>query len=154
MRSKRGIGHVGGDVDANRVDIATMTRVADWVVCELIRTYHKLSLEAAQELVDALAARETPDIWEVEGQRRVLRSDLTMKQKTLLVLHAEPTTAASVDDLCSWLECGKHAVYRRDVLRPLHKTRLVEFNEMTGIVRLSPLGVSEVETRIRVAAAN
>jgi hypothetical protein len=47
MRNKRGIGHVGGDVDANSIDISAMTKVADWIVCELIRIYHGLSLEEA-----------------------------------------------------------------------------------------------------------
>jgi hypothetical protein len=48
MRNKRGIGHVAGDVDANAIDIATMARTADWIVCELIRINHGLSLEEAQ----------------------------------------------------------------------------------------------------------
>lgn len=45
MRNKRGIGHVGGDVDANGIDIATMARTADWILCELIRINHGVSLE-------------------------------------------------------------------------------------------------------------
>lgn len=31
LRNKRGIGHVGGDVDANAIDGITIARVADWV---------------------------------------------------------------------------------------------------------------------------
>lgn len=33
MRNKRGVGHVGGDVDPNAIDAAVMSRVADWIVC-------------------------------------------------------------------------------------------------------------------------
>jgi hypothetical protein len=62
VRNKRGIGHVGGDVDANRIDATTVARTCDWVVCELIRVYHSLSLEEAQNLVDGLAQRTIPDI--------------------------------------------------------------------------------------------
>ena len=149
MRNKRGIGHVGGDVDANKIDVATMTRITDWIVCELIRVYHDLSLEQAQELVDGLAARETVDIWEVGGKKRVLRSDLTLKQRTLLLLHADPTTAVREEDLCSWIECERAAVYRRDVLRPLHAARLVEFDETAALIHISPLSIKEVEERIR-----
>jgi len=36
---------VGGDVDANSIDVSATTKVADWTVCELIRLYHGLSPE-------------------------------------------------------------------------------------------------------------
>jgi hypothetical protein len=77
LRNKRGIGHVGGDIDANAIDGTTIARVADWVVCELIRIYHKLSIEEADALVSSLASRDIPDVWEVAGKKRVLRTDLS-----------------------------------------------------------------------------
>jgi hypothetical protein len=153
MRSKRGIGHVGGDVDANAIDVATMARTADWIVCELVRVYHNLSLEEAQDLVDSLASREIPEIWEVDGKKRVLRVGLNSKQQTLLLLYSDVTSAVLDDDLCSWIEYASLALYRRDVLRPLHKARLIEFGEELGTVRLSPAGVREVEDRIRKRGA-
>src|SRR5664280_1735134 len=64
MRNKRGIGHVGGDIDANGIDIATMARTADWVICELIRINHGVSLEEAQDIVDGISVRQLPTIWE------------------------------------------------------------------------------------------
>ena len=63
MRNKRGIGHVGGDVNANCIDLAVLSAMADWVVCELIRLYHGLSLEEAQGLVDGISIRRLPVIW-------------------------------------------------------------------------------------------
>lgn len=30
MRGKRGIGHVGGDIEANSIDLATIVRMCDW----------------------------------------------------------------------------------------------------------------------------
>lgn len=63
-----------------------MARIADWIVCELIRSYHNLSLEEAQVLVDSLAVRHLPDIWEVGGRKRVLRSDLGYNEGTPIAL--------------------------------------------------------------------
>jgi len=145
MRSKRGIGHVGGDVDANVIDVATLTRVADWIICELVRVYHSLSLEEAQDIVDGLATREIPEIWEVDGKKRVLNPGLTKKTQTLLLLYSDPSSAVLIEDLCSWVEYANIAHYRRDVLRPMHKARLIEYDEEVGSVRLSPSGVKEVE---------
>jgi hypothetical protein len=148
MRNKRGIGHVGGDVEANGIDAATMSRVADWVVCELIRVYHKLSIEEAQEIVDAISIRSLPDVWEVGGKRRVLRPELKGKQQVLLLLYGDPSSAVPAEDLCAWVEYANPTLFRRDVLRPLHKARLVEYDVEAGLVYLSPLGAKEVEEKL------
>jgi hypothetical protein len=148
MRSKRGIGHVGGDVEPNDIDLATMARLADWVVCELIRVYHRLSLEEAQDLVDSLSIRDLPDVWEVAGKKRVLREGLTAKQQVLLLLYSDPAAAVLAEDLCAWVEYAQLPVFRRDVLRPLHVARLVEFDATVDTVQLSPIGAKEVEERI------
>jgi hypothetical protein len=62
LRNKRGIGHVGGDVDANAIDGITIARVSDWMVCELIRLFHNMSLEEADALINSLASRDIPDV--------------------------------------------------------------------------------------------
>jgi hypothetical protein len=152
MRNKRGIGHVGGDVDANEIDVATMTRVADWIVCELIRVYHKLSLEEAQDLVDGLAVRQLPDIWEVDGKKRVLKPGLDMKDQALLLMYSDATSSLLEDDLMEWLDHSNKSNFRRDVLRPLHRQRLIEFDANIGTVRISPLGIKNVEERLKPAS--
>lgn len=151
MRNKRGIGHVGGDVEANRIDSATVTRLADWVLCELVRIFHGLSLEGAQDLVDSLAQRELPDIWEVAGKKRVLRKNLSASQQALLLLYSDPSSFVLAEDLCAWVEYSQPSMFKRNVLRPLHKNRMVELDEESDVVHLSPLGVREVEQVILAA---
>lgn len=148
LRGKRDIGHVGGDVTANEIDALTVVRVCDWVMCELIRLHHGLSLEDAQDLVDALAFRSVPDIWTVAGKKRVLRLDLSYKDKTLLLLYSEPSSGVMLEDLMAWVEHSNKTVYCRDVLVPLHKDKLIEFNRSEEIVILSPLGTQRVESKL------
>jgi len=148
LRNKRGIGHVGGDVDANHIDAMTIARVCDCVVCELIRVYHKLSLEDAQYLVDGLAQRNVPDIWHVAGKKRVLRNDLDFKQQVLLLCYQEPLNAVLQEDLFSWVEHSNFTVFKRSVLQPLHKRRLIEYDTSADTITISPLGIREVEERI------
>jgi hypothetical protein len=157
LRNKRGIGHAGGDVDANAIDIATIARVADWILCELIRIYHDLSLEDADALVSSLSSRDIPDIWEVGGKKRVLRSDLDFKQKTLLLLYTSIESAILVEDLYSWSKYSTLAMYKKSVLGNLDSNNLVEYDRETNTVIISPLGVKCVEeeiirTPIKVAA--
>lgn len=149
MRNKRSIGHVGGDVDPNAIDAATIARVADWILCELTRCFHKMSLEEAQSLVDAVSSRKLPDIWEVGGRKRVLRADLSAKDRTLLLLYSCDELGALEEDLFEWCRYSNRAMFRTRVLVPLDSQSLVDFDDSTGWVTLSPTGVSIVEQRIQ-----
>jgi len=145
LRNKRGIGHVGGDVDANRLDSQVVSTACDWVVCELIRVFHNLSLEEAQDLVDSVSTRQIPDIWEIGGRKRVLREDLDFKDKTLLLLYSSIDQGALVEDLFLWTKYSNAHMFKRAVLEPLDKKCLVDYDPLTDFVILSPLGIKRVE---------
>jgi len=148
LRGKRGIGHVGGDVEANQIDAETLLRTCDWVICELIRIHHDLSLEDAQDLVDAIAVRTIPDIWEVAGKKRVLRTDLSFKDKVLLLLYSDPQSGVFVEDLFEWSKHSNFTVFKRDVIHHLHGALLVEYDKESEIVYISQLGTKRVEENI------
>lgn len=148
IRNKRGIGHQGGDVEANRVDIQSIVSTCIWTLCELIRIYHKVALEDAQGIVDSLGARRLPEVWEVMGRKRVLKPGLDFRQKVLLLLYTEPRDGVLVEDLFDWAEYSSLSMFKSKVLESLHDQKLIEFDRETGSVFLSPLGVAEVETSI------
>ncbi len=147
LRNKRGIGHVGGDIDANKIDAMTIARNADWIVCELIRIFHKLSLEEAQDIVDGISFRNLPIVWEIAGKKRVLREGLSAKQQVLLLLYSEPNLAILSEDLCSWVEYAP-SMFRPRVLSGLHKERLIEHDPESEVVYLSPKGAALVEDKL------
>jgi hypothetical protein len=148
MRSKRGIGHVGGDVDANAIDIAAMAKTADWIICELIRINHGLSLEEAQDIVDGISVRELPAIWEVAGKKRVLKVGLRAKDQALLLLYSSHDSAVLLEDLCEWIEYSNPRRFRREIVRELHKERLLEYDKDSESIILSPKGVRYVEENL------
>lgn len=148
LRNKRGIGHIGGDVEANQIDAASCLRTADWCICELIRIYHKLSLEEAQEILDAIAVRQSPAIWAVGGKRRVLKKGLPYSSQALLLLHGCEDTAVLSEDLADWIEHPRLWDFRAKVLAPLHSQRMVEWDKESDSVILSPLGVRYVEDEL------
>lgn len=148
MRNKRGIGHVGGDVDPNAIDGALIGRVADWIICELVRVNHNLSLEEAQDLVDGLAVRQLPDVWEVAGKRRVLRDGLSAKDQLLLLLYSCKDQWVLTEDLVSWVEYSNPSVLRSSILGKLHKERFVEWDRDSELVMLSPKVAKYVEDKL------
>lgn len=148
MRNKRGIGHVGGDVDANSIDIAAMTRTADWIVCELIRINHGLSLEEAQDIVDGISVRQLPTIWEVAGKKRVMKDGLKARDQVLLLLYSAQNSTVLLEDLCEWVEYSNPAVFKNKIIKELHKSRLLEFEEDSQSVTLSPKGIEYAEKHL------
>lgn len=147
IRNNRGVGHVGGDVDPNHMDATVVVAMAKWVVAEVIRLFHSVDTATATALVDALVSREVPVVWEVGGKKRVLAANLTIKEKTLLLLYSH-TGPASEADLRAWVEHANASVYRRDILRPAHKAKLVEYDTTNGTVELSPVGSQFVEQNL------
>src|SRR6202162_4340113 len=79
VRNNRNVGHVGGDVDPNHMDAVCVLQVAKWIMAELVRVLHSVSTEEATAIVDGLADRETPLIWEVNGKKRVMSTGLSMR---------------------------------------------------------------------------
>jgi hypothetical protein len=152
VRNNRGVGHVGGDVDPNHMDATFVVASAKWIVAELIRLLHAVDTRTASDLVEALTTREVPAIWTVQGQRRVLVGGLTMKKKALLLLYSEAGPVKEAD-LVSWVEHSNPSAFRRDILRPAHRERLLEYDQDAGTVELSPLGAQLVEAEIPLHAA-
>lgn len=148
MRNKRDIGHVGGDVDANRIDAATYTRLSDWCISELLRVVHTLSLEDAQALLDAMSVRQVPQVWSVAGKRRVLVQGMSVRDKTLLLLYSTPETSVLAEDLWEWTKHANFSNFKRDVIRPLDADCLIEYDRDTEAVILSPTGARYVEDNL------
>lgn len=148
LRGKRGIGHIGGDLDANEIDVLTIVRVCDWILIELIRVYYKIPLEEAQGIIDSLSFKFIPDIWEISGKKRVLKKGLSYKEKSLLLLYSQSEQGILTEDLFEWTKHSNIVAFKRDALRQLHKDDLIEYDEESEIIYISPLGIQKVEKEI------
>jgi hypothetical protein len=145
LRNKRGIGHVGGDIDANEIDAATSIRIADWCLSELIRVFHSLPIEEAQSLVDSIAERRLPLVWDIVGKKRILKTGLSYKGQVLLLLYTHAGSGLPLEDLLEWTESRRKDNFVRTVILPLHGQRLIEYDRSTGFVFISPTGSKKVE---------
>lgn len=145
VRNNRGVGHVGGDVDPNHMDAVYVVYVAKWMMSELVRLLHDLDTATATKIVEQLVERETPLVWEVAGTRRVLASGMGRRDSALLLMYHEHNVVRD-SDLLKWLEGTHLGNFKRDVIHPEHAIGRVHYDEATGLVHLSPLGVRHVET--------
>jgi hypothetical protein len=147
IRNNRGVGHVGGDVDPNHMDAVAVLYMSKWLLAELVRIFHDVDTIKATQEVDAIVERILPIVWKVGDKYRILNTNLSMKDKTLVILFNMMGQVA-VSDLVDWLEHSNASVYRSDVLRKLHKDKLIEFNEEQNNAIISPKGTRYVEENV------
>jgi hypothetical protein len=151
IRNNRGVGHAGAEVDPNHMDATVVVSTSKWLVAELVRLLHVLTTAEATDIVESLIEREVSLVWAHEDTKRVLRTGLTWKEQTLVLLLTD-TEPASESDLLRWLEHKSVSNYRRAVLRPMHKDRLIDYDEEKRTIRLLPPGVIAAETLVATKA--
>jgi len=144
IRNNRGVGHVGGDVDSNAMDASVVLNISKWIMAELVRIFHTVSTEEATTIVDHLIERTIPIVWDTGLVKRVLACKLPMKDQMLLLLYSELSKVAE-RQLLDWVEHSNPAIFRRDIIKKAHKSRLIEYDKISKTVQLSPLGIRYVE---------
>jgi len=149
IRNNRGVCHVGGDVDPNHMDATVVLYMAKWIMSELVRIFHNIDVQSATEVVEHITDRTLPIIWCVEDKVRILNTDLTMLEKTLLVLYFQKNPVGEIF-LVTCVEHTNPSVYRRDVLKKAHKKKLIEYDQSNKLVYISPKGINQVEESIDI----
>lgn len=152
IRNNRGVGHVGGEVDPNFMDATAVYTMASWTLAELVRVFHAVPIKEAQAAVDALVERKIPLIWEAGTARRVLDTALKATEQVLVLLYQSPAWV-SENDLFTSVEYSTISAFRGNVLRKLHKSRLIEHDQAGQRARISPKGSDFVEKNILATRA-
>jgi hypothetical protein len=146
FRNKRDVAHLGTDVSPNFPDSSLVIAVADWVLAEFVRLTFKCSPAEAQTIVDSLADRRLPLVWQQGEIIRVLDTELGFREKTLAVLyHLDPAhpTDRRLFEAVEYSNLGK---YRNNILQSLHKDALIDYRN--GTIILLPPGKRRVEQDI------
>lgn len=142
VRNNRGVGHVGGDVDPNYMDSSLVLSTTSWVVSELIRVLHSLTLDEAQQIVSRLSSHKSPAVWVSSVTRRVLVQNLNLNEQVLVLVgsNEEPT---AFNELVDWIE-NSNTGYVKRVVNKMHKSRLLEFSK-DELIELLPPGVKKLQ---------
>ncbi len=138
IRNKRGVGHLGGDINPNSVDSTLITSCADWIMAELFRIYYQCSMEEAQSIADSLVQRRLTLVYKIEQIRRVLLPSLSYKDQTLLLLASFYPEKVTEENLLLWIEPTNKSQYRSSILRSLHAKRLIEYSTSGWCIILPP----------------
>ncbi|MBM3947162.1 MAG: hypothetical protein FJ315_07190 [SAR202 cluster bacterium] len=142
IRNNRGVGHVGGDVNPNHMDSNAVLGMSSWVMAELVRVFHGLTVPEAQQIVDSIVEPRMPLVWSGPATKRVLDPTLPLQAQVLLLLATEPGDVA-VSDLLVWCDCPDKGYFSR-LLRRLHKQRLIELSLDEARAQILPPGTARV----------
>lgn len=123
------------------MDATFVVSVSNWILAELIRVFHDLSIEEAQQLVNSVAERRVPLIWQGDEVKRVLNPKIETRDQVLILVATSPGKIL-VKDLRNWTEY-KNSTRFIEILKSLHGAKLVEFNERNSTVEILPPGSQE-----------
>jgi len=145
LRNKRGVGHVAGDIDPNHMDASAVIAMTKWIVAEIVRLLNDVTADVAKATVEEITAKMPELVWCVGEKRRVLAKELGYKEQTLLLLHREHPRPVDCRLLFEWTEYSRLSSFRTNILKRCHSERLIEYDESSGLVYLSPNGIQVAE---------
>ena len=148
IRNKRGVGHLGGDVNANLMDATYIMSAVNWVLAELYRLAQVVSPEEAVRVIRRIVTPQIPLVYKIGDVKRVLNPSLSYKDQVLLILYASFPEFRSVQELLRDTEYSNSSRFRRDILSSLHKERLIEYDRKEDACVLLPSGMQYVENHI------
>jgi hypothetical protein len=125
------------------MDALAVVSMSGWVLGELIRVFHNVSVGEAQKTVDFITDRKIPLVWESDGMKRILDPSLPLKDQILLLIGSQ-SSKTNTRDLESWMEY-KDKAYFIKTLRQLHKTRFVNISNNESEIEILPPGTTYVE---------
>jgi len=147
IRNNRSVGHVGGDVDSNQMDSQAIVQMTGWIMGELVRVCHNISIEDAQSAVNNLTERKLPMVWELNELKRVLAPDIPFPKQILILLSSE-NQYLDTDKLFEWLDYSNKTYFKK-MLKDLHKKRFVDLSKDGNRIILLPPGLIEVESILK-----
>ena len=142
VRNNRGVGHAGGEVNPNIMDATFVMSVCSWIMAELVRCFHNLPIKEAQAIVDNLAERRMPIVWEGDNIKRVLDTSMTLSDQ-ILFLAGTSALPTRLDDIISWADCDNRSYFKK-ILGELHSKRMIEYDKSSDTVLLLPPGAKRI----------
>src|SRR6185437_1840320 len=87
FRSQRGAVHIDPDYTANEMDSTLIMSLARWTMSELLRVFWTGPKTGIAQVVREIVRFEVPAILVIDNKPLVLRTDCTVEQEILLLLH-------------------------------------------------------------------
>lgn len=136
VRNRRDVGHIGGDVSPNLADATLVVVLCDWALAELVRLTYSGDLESAQHVVDDLVERQAPVVEPINGFMKLLRPELSVPDRILVLLYHVGSGGASEADLSTWTKPSSRTAFASALSRLDKDARIHRSGGRSTITRL------------------
>ena len=144
IRNKRGMIHKN-HIDPNQMDAYLILNNSKRVLAELIRLSSSLSFDKTIEIVDSIMYRETSIIWNAGNFSRILDTRMSCADQIVCLLYLKNNQTEQ--ELRKTIEYSNASRFK-DILKALHKNRLIEYSDSICII--SPIGIQKSRRIIKV----
>lgn len=141
FRNNRNAAHLG-KINPGPIDGAIVHQIASWVLAELIRLYGSATDTETQAIINELALRPVPLVYEVAGTKIVLGNSILTSDKVLVLLSSEGGIADTTA-LARWSEYKNMTRFRSQVLKQLAAKKMIFLDGET--VHLLPAGSTRAD---------
>ncbi len=145
IRNKRDAAHLADNIDPNVQDSSLVVYTLDWVLAELVRMYHAVSANEAQNIVESLVTRRLPVVQDFAGFLKVLNPDLLAGEYSLVLLYQRGKNGATLDELIRWSKPKMRPNLKTTLDRLVHDRAFAHFDGQKYFITES--GMREVENR-------
>ena len=95
FRSQRGAVHIDPDYTANELDSTLVVSLARWIMSEILRIFWTGATESVAQAIREIVRFDVPAMLVLDGRPLVLRTDCTVEEEVLLLLHNAGETGLS-----------------------------------------------------------
>ena len=148
FRNKRDIAHVGGEVSPNEQDSLLVVHSSDWIMAEIVRKFHSVTISEASKIVKSILELKIPIINEFDGFLKILNTKLDARQKTLVLIYYKQPDSVSDSDLFKWSGYGQFGNYKLRILKVLNEESFIHYANNKCF--LTNKGIIYVENHITI----
>jgi hypothetical protein len=146
IRNQRDVAHLGDGIDPNLQDATLVVNNLDWMMAELVRTYHSVTPDEAHAIITDLVTREVPVIEEIDGQP-LCSKDLGVADRILVFLYrAGRDKGLEIGALQNQMR-HNHKGNLMAAVRRLDNLGLVLLHPKSGKAHITSKGMANVEAR-------
>jgi hypothetical protein len=99
LRSQRGAVHIDPDYSANELDSMFIVASARWIMSEVLRIFWQGSTSVVANAIREIVRFQVPAVLSIDGRHLVLRTDCTVEEEILILLHNVGERGLSRSDL-------------------------------------------------------
>lgn len=145
IRNKRDAAHLADGIDPNMQDATFVVAALDWVLAELIRLNHSVKPDEAQRIIEDLIQRRAPAVQNFSGFLKILKPQLEVSERVLLLLYERGAQRARYQELHDWVHPKMRKNLRRTLGKLEHDRALI--HSSGDVFQITNAGMIEVEAK-------